>query len=70
MSLKIPKWIFLDTKTGEACCERCRQRELPPLPAPVTSFVKWCEYFGDRHKFCTANAGALPRRDGKRVVNT
>jgi hypothetical protein len=57
MSRKIPKWIFIDAKTSEAFCERCGGREKIPMPLPITAFVKWSEYFGDRHKFCKANAG-------------
>ena len=52
MSLKIPPWVGVDFRTSEAVCERCGRKEKLPLPAPVTSFAKWCEYFGDRHKFC------------------
>ena len=53
----IPQWIFIDSQTSEAICNRCGQRERPPLPAPITSFMKWCEYFGDRHKFCREKEG-------------
>ena len=61
MSRKIPKWIFIDAKTSEAFCERCGQRERLPLPAPITAFVKWAEYFGDKHNCCTATpAPAAP----------
>lgn len=49
---KIPKWVFLDGTTGEVFCDRCGQREKMPLPMPISSMVKWCEYFGDKHKFC------------------
>ncbi|MFH1731123.1 MAG: hypothetical protein ABIF82_05685 [Planctomycetota bacterium] len=49
---KIPKWIVIDANTSEAVCERCGQRERAPLPAPISSFVKWCESFGDKHKLC------------------
>jgi hypothetical protein len=64
MSRTIPKWIFIDTRTSEAVCERCGQRERLPLPALITSFVKWCEYFGDRHKFCKAPTGATVNNTG------
>jgi hypothetical protein len=52
MARKIPNWVFIDTETNEACCKRCGQRERPPLPATISTFVKWCEYFGDKHKGC------------------
>ena len=52
----IPAWIVMDDRTMEIRCDRCRETETPKMPMPVTSFVKWCEYFGDKHKFCTANA--------------
>jgi hypothetical protein len=63
MSTKIPDWIKLDCRDSSVFCERCGKREIPKLPMPVSSFAKWCEYFGDMHKFCTANAEALPRRE-------
>jgi hypothetical protein len=49
---KIPNWIILDGMTSEAVCTHCSQRERLPLPMPISSMSKWCEYFGDRHKFC------------------
>jgi hypothetical protein len=52
MARKISNWVFIDTQTNEAFCKRCGQRERPPLPAPISTFVKWCEYFGDKHKGC------------------
>ena len=52
MNKKIPNWIFIDSETSEVYCERCGEREKPKLPMPITSFVKWSEYFGDKHKFC------------------
>jgi hypothetical protein len=58
MARKIPNWVFIDTQTNEAFCKRCGQRERPPLPAPISTFVKWCEYFGDKHKGC-AIAGEI-----------
>jgi len=55
VSRKIPKWIFIDDRTWEAFCDRCGKREKMPLPMPISSVVKWSEYFGDKHKLCTAN---------------
>lgn len=52
---KIPKWIFIDSNTSEMYCDRCKEREKPILPMPVTAFVRWSEYFGDRHKYCKEN---------------
>lgn len=51
MSKKIPSWIRVDGTTGETYCERCGEREKPKLPMPISSYVKWSEYFGDKHKF-------------------
>ncbi len=61
MARKIPNWVFIDTQTNEAFCKRCGQRERPPLPAPISTFVKWCEYFGDKHKGCAIAVAAQPQ---------
>jgi rRNA maturation protein Nop10 len=70
VSRKIPKWIFIDDRTWEAFCDRCGKREKMPLPMPISSVVKWSEYFGDKHKLCTAHALAEERSDDsqQRVV--
>ena len=49
---KIPKWITVYAETNEVHCEYCGEREHFKLPMPISSFVKWCKYFGDKHKFC------------------
>lgn len=54
MGKKIPDWIVLDFTTGNMRCEHCGKIEKVPLPMPISSFVKWSEYFGDKHKFCKA----------------
>ena len=51
--MTIPAWIMLDARTSEAHCTRCDQRERVPLPATIDTFLKWCEYFGTRHRHCT-----------------
>ena len=49
---KIPKWVFLDAKTGEVYCERCGKRDKPCLPMPVSAFDYWCRCFGEMHRRC------------------
>lgn len=49
---KIPKWIFMDSDTQEIYCARCLEREKPKLPMPISAFIKFNEYFGDRHQYC------------------
>jgi hypothetical protein len=61
MARKIPNWVFIDTQTNEAFCKRCGQRERPPLPAPISTFVKWCEYFGDKHNGCAIAGASQPQ---------
>jgi len=61
---KIPEWIYFDGggKYPHAKCERCQQSEPVPLPLPISAFVKWSKYFGDKHKFCTAPDGGKEAR--------
>lgn len=61
MSKKLPDWVKMDCRDLSACCERCGKREIPKLPMPVSSLVKWCEYFGDMHKSCSSNAAGQGR---------
>jgi hypothetical protein len=51
--MSVPAWIMLDGKTSEAHCTRCDRSERLPLPATIDTVVKWCEYFGTRHRDCT-----------------
>ncbi len=55
MAIKIPKWIFMEG--NEAVCRRCGAREACPLPMPIEAFLKWGEYFGEKHKFCKEKGG-------------
>jgi hypothetical protein len=50
--MSIPKWIFISGRTGEAFCGRCGKGERVPLPLSIDAFVKWSEYFGEKHKGC------------------
>lgn len=62
---KIPEWIyFYSGGTPHAKCERCKQSEPVPLPMLISAFVKWSEYFGDKHRFCKATA-PIGGKEGK-----
>lgn len=45
-------WILIDGDTGEIVCKRCGECEKPKLPMPIDAFIKFCQYFGEKHKFC------------------
>jgi hypothetical protein len=66
--IKIPSWILIDGNTGDAVCERCGTREKVPLPMPITAFVKWAEYFGEKHKMCVRRRrrDAIQKNQNKR----
>ena len=65
---KIPKWITVEAATNEVHCEHCGEREHFKLPMPLSSFVKWCGYFGDKHKHCNhpSSKGLTPKQEDNR----
>ena len=48
----IPPWTFIDCKTMESFCQRCKERERLPLPMPIKALDKWAKYFGAKHEGC------------------
>lgn len=55
---RVVDWVFWRTGDGSrddggAYCERCGVEDpRPPMPLPVSAFVKWCEYVLERHRGC------------------
>lgn len=50
MTPRIPLWIVMG---GDgALCKRCGGTERPPLPMSIDAFVKWGDYFGEKHRWC------------------
>jgi hypothetical protein len=47
---KIPPWIL--AKGNGVICNRCGEFEKIPLPMPIDAFTPWCQYFGEKHKYC------------------
>lgn len=52
MGATYARWCMIDSKTWEAVCDRCGQRERLPLPAPVSEVIKWCNVFCAKHASC------------------
>ena len=60
----IPKWVMVSNGADSVKCTRCGAMEKVPLPMPISSFVKWCEYFGDKHKYCKPATVTRTEGDG------
>ena len=53
----IPRWIIIDADANIQLCERCGAIEkLPQMPISIDEFIKWSEYFGEKHKNCKEEA--------------
>lgn len=45
-------WCVCGPGENQVQCLRCGEMESIPVPIPVKAFVRWSEYFQEKHRHC------------------